>query len=204
MRNVTVKILNRVQGEIPLEKNNASAEPGVYPGVMNGHGAVCVRCKDGQLLGVKPGEFELIPEDLVMPQETQLLDCLGAAFVKAGSMTVLNAMDRIQIMEKLRECNRIVLAGAVARIPEGVPFILPLRSQCQKEAIRENGDQSQKEDAGQSIAEMKAMNVRRIGGDLPHRTSGSSSKNAATMPRSQSGNDSQGMKPQGSDSADSQ
>ena len=36
------------------------AEPGVYRAESNGHGALSVQT-DGGLLGVKPGEFEVLP-----------------------------------------------------------------------------------------------------------------------------------------------
>ena len=34
----------------------------VYDAVQNKHGAVCGICKNGQKLGVKPGEFEILED----------------------------------------------------------------------------------------------------------------------------------------------
>lgn len=34
----------------------------VYEATQNKHGAVCGICKNGQKLGVKPGEFEILSE----------------------------------------------------------------------------------------------------------------------------------------------
>jgi len=31
-----------------------------YPGTTNKHGAICGLCDNGELLGVKPGEFEFV------------------------------------------------------------------------------------------------------------------------------------------------
>ena len=60
MKPVKVRLFETVRGEIPFDPNPPIAAPGVYDGIMNKLGAICVRCNDGQLLGVKPGEFSLL------------------------------------------------------------------------------------------------------------------------------------------------
>lgn len=48
-----------VHGDWPFA-HNLIAEAGVHDAVANQHGAVSVVLRDGKLLGVKPGEFEMI------------------------------------------------------------------------------------------------------------------------------------------------
>ena len=48
-----------VHGDWPIG-HRLIAQPGVHNAVENQHGAVSVVLSDGQMLGVKPGEFERI------------------------------------------------------------------------------------------------------------------------------------------------
>ena len=48
-----------IHGDWPIG-HRLIAKPGVHDAVENQHGAVSVVLSDGQLLGVKPGEFERI------------------------------------------------------------------------------------------------------------------------------------------------
>ena len=57
-----VMVLNTVRGDWPIG-HNTIAEPGVYDAYVNPHGAVSVKTESGQLLGLKPSEFEWISKD---------------------------------------------------------------------------------------------------------------------------------------------
>lgn len=48
-----------VHGDWPIG-HHLRAEVGVHDAIANQHGAVAVVLPDGKLLGVKPGEFEMI------------------------------------------------------------------------------------------------------------------------------------------------
>jgi hypothetical protein len=48
-----------VHGDWPIG-HKLIADQGVHDAVKNQHGAVCVVLPDGKLLGVKPGEFEMV------------------------------------------------------------------------------------------------------------------------------------------------
>jgi hypothetical protein len=52
-----VILISRVTGDYPIG-HDTIAEPGVYDAYVNPHGAVSVIAGNGQLLGLKPGEFE--------------------------------------------------------------------------------------------------------------------------------------------------
>lgn len=60
MRNGAARVrLNRdVRGEFPF--HTVVVRPGVYDAHVNTHGAVSVRAQDGELLGLKPDEFEWV------------------------------------------------------------------------------------------------------------------------------------------------
>ncbi|MDP2730301.1 MAG: hypothetical protein Q8O55_07455 [Dehalococcoidales bacterium] len=53
-----VRLPKTVRGDFPF--NQTKAEPGVYDAYINPHGAVSVMASNGELLGVKPGEFEWV------------------------------------------------------------------------------------------------------------------------------------------------
>lgn len=51
-----VILMEDVHGDFPFDYVIAPA--GVYPAWVNPHGAVSVQAANGEMLGVKPGEFE--------------------------------------------------------------------------------------------------------------------------------------------------
>lgn len=59
-----VRVLWTVRGEGPFYQN--VAYPGLYEAHVNQHGAVSVRAGNGQLLGVKPDEFEWVRTDPIV------------------------------------------------------------------------------------------------------------------------------------------
>lgn len=52
-----VVLLKEVRGDFPIG-HNTIAPAGVYDAFLNPHGAVAVIAENGQMLGVKPDEFE--------------------------------------------------------------------------------------------------------------------------------------------------
>lgn len=54
-----VRLSREVRGDFPF--GSFVAQPGDYRAVVNKHGAVCIVLPDGDLLGVKPDEFEWLP-----------------------------------------------------------------------------------------------------------------------------------------------
>ncbi|MFH1110953.1 MAG: hypothetical protein V1790_17405 [Planctomycetota bacterium] len=62
---VWVRLPRAVHSDLPW--SDLSAPPGVYLAESNPYGALSVRCADGELLGIKPDEFERLD----MPAETE-------------------------------------------------------------------------------------------------------------------------------------
>ena len=60
-RKVKIRLRKMVRGDLPIGPISV-AGPGVYEAEMNTHGALSVRDCNGDLLGVKPGEFEFVDE----------------------------------------------------------------------------------------------------------------------------------------------
>ena len=56
-----VVLINTVRGDSPIGHKTV-APAGVYDAWVNPHGAVSVIAADGQMLGVKPGEFKWLEE----------------------------------------------------------------------------------------------------------------------------------------------
>lgn len=54
-------LLHDVRGDFPIA-HHVVAPAGVYNAHVNPHGAVSVEATNGELLGVKPGEFEWMDE----------------------------------------------------------------------------------------------------------------------------------------------
>jgi len=59
LKPLKVYLPRMVHGDWPIG-HHLIAEAGIHDAVQNKHGAVSVVLKDGQLLGVKPDEFEYI------------------------------------------------------------------------------------------------------------------------------------------------
>lgn len=62
-----IKILETVRPDFPFLLPGVPADTiliygEVYEATKNKYGAVCGICKNGQKLGVKPGEFEIVEE----------------------------------------------------------------------------------------------------------------------------------------------
>jgi len=57
-----VVLINEVRGDFPIG-HNTIASPGVYEAHINPQGAVSVVADNGEMLGVKPGEFEWLGDD---------------------------------------------------------------------------------------------------------------------------------------------
>lgn len=57
---VRIRLLKTLRSDWPF--SNLSVPAGIYEAEMNQHGAVSVRARNGQLLGIKPGEFEFVDE----------------------------------------------------------------------------------------------------------------------------------------------
>jgi hypothetical protein len=58
---VAIRLLKMVRSDLPFGPI-AVAKAGIYEAEMNQHGALSVRDCNGDLLGVKPGEFEFVGE----------------------------------------------------------------------------------------------------------------------------------------------
>ncbi len=58
-----VVLLKDVRGDFPFA-HNIIAPAGVYTPQLNPHGAVSVIANDGQLLGIKPDEFEWLDNEV--------------------------------------------------------------------------------------------------------------------------------------------
>ena len=54
---VKIRLLGMVRSEMPFGPISV-AKAGIYDAEMNQHGALSVRDCNGDLLGIKPGEFE--------------------------------------------------------------------------------------------------------------------------------------------------
>jgi hypothetical protein len=55
-------ILTRtIRGDFPFQQTKA--EPGIYDAYVNPHGAVSVIAGNGNMLGLKPGEFEWLNKE---------------------------------------------------------------------------------------------------------------------------------------------
>lgn len=81
-----VRVLRPVRSDIPAIMAPArSAEPGEHNGSINRHGAVSVWTINGDL-GVRPGEFELVPESIAELQTWafDLADALRALHAQVG------------------------------------------------------------------------------------------------------------------------
>lgn len=64
-----IKMLETVHPEFPFLLTGVPADTilicgEIYEATRNKYGAVCGICKNGQKLGVKPGEFEIVEEDV--------------------------------------------------------------------------------------------------------------------------------------------
>lgn len=59
MTNIKVRLPADVHGDYPIG-HELVAKAGVHNAVTNSHGAVAVVLPGGELLGVKPGEFERV------------------------------------------------------------------------------------------------------------------------------------------------
>jgi hypothetical protein len=63
-RRATVRLLQAVTSDLPVIFGPALvAPPGLYVAELNALGAAAVRV-DGKLLGIKPGEFEFVDEEV--------------------------------------------------------------------------------------------------------------------------------------------
>lgn len=58
---VKIRLLRMIRGDIPIGPISV-AVAGEYEAEMNSYGALSVRDCNGDLLGVKPGEFEFVDE----------------------------------------------------------------------------------------------------------------------------------------------
>jgi hypothetical protein len=58
---VQIRLLKMIRSDFPFGRI-AVAKAGIYDAEMNQYGALSVRDCNGDLLGVKPGEFEFIGE----------------------------------------------------------------------------------------------------------------------------------------------
>lgn len=70
---VKIRLLKTIRGDIPIGPPSVAVQ-GVYNAEMNKYGALSIRDTHGQLLGVKPGEFEFvdeIPEQWRGPRRSQ-------------------------------------------------------------------------------------------------------------------------------------
>ena len=56
-----IVLINEIRGDWPIG-HDTIATPGVYDAYENRHGAVAVRAGNGEMLGLKPGEFEWLGE----------------------------------------------------------------------------------------------------------------------------------------------
>lgn len=56
-----IRLLQWVRSDLPFGPYSV-AKPGVYDAEENPYGALAVRDCNGELLGVKPGEFEYVDE----------------------------------------------------------------------------------------------------------------------------------------------
>lgn len=59
--NRKIVLLRDVRGDWPIG-HHIVARAGVYTPFVNPHGALSVRAENGDLLGIKPGEFEWLNE----------------------------------------------------------------------------------------------------------------------------------------------
>lgn len=62
-----IKMLETVRPELPFllfgaHRDTVLVYGEVYEAAKNKYGAVCGICKNGQRLGVKPGEFEIVED----------------------------------------------------------------------------------------------------------------------------------------------
>jgi hypothetical protein len=58
----TVVLVKEVRGDFPFA-HHVIAPPGVYQAYVNPHGAVSVKAENGEMLGLKPGEFEWLKKE---------------------------------------------------------------------------------------------------------------------------------------------
>jgi hypothetical protein len=57
----SVILLRTIRGDFPFQA--VKAPPGVYEAYVNPHGAVSVIAENGEMLGLKPGEFEWLTKE---------------------------------------------------------------------------------------------------------------------------------------------
>ena len=60
MATIKIRLPREVRGDFPFR--GSVAPSGIYDAEMNPQGALSVLDSDGQLLGIKPGEFEFVDE----------------------------------------------------------------------------------------------------------------------------------------------
>lgn len=65
---IRIRLTRRVRSEVPVGPQ-AQAEQGIYEAEINPLGAISVRASGGEMLGIKPGEFEFASVDDVLEYE---------------------------------------------------------------------------------------------------------------------------------------
>ncbi len=63
-----IVLLKEVRGDFPIG-HNTIASAGVYLPKLNRHGAVSVVASNGELLGIKPNEFEWLDTEVESDRE---------------------------------------------------------------------------------------------------------------------------------------
>jgi len=121
---VWIRVLRTVRSELPL--STLSVQPGIYRAKSNPQGALSVKTLEGRYLGVKPGEFEELPDDVVAVIEKLESDI--QIMVEKAADESLDGYRELGQRAAAAENERDDLRGKLAEKDKHITYLMNRRS----------------------------------------------------------------------------